>query len=90
MAEYHSITAETAELICRRLNDVASMQRAMRTLAMKAEDDEDYYAVAAVVEGLSERCHQVLDSCITKMGGFRLGNFDDAEWGEAEAEGGAA
>jgi len=93
MAVCNSIPAELADQISSRLEKVAIMLRAMRVLANNAEDAEQYEAVTSAVAGLSERCHQILDSCITKMSGGGLGNFDDSQWDTADddaQEGGAA
>lgn len=93
MAVCNSIPAEVADQISGRLGKVAIMLRAMRVLAHNAEDEGGYEAVTSAVAGLSERCHQILDSCIVKMGDNGLGNFDDSQWDTADdesQEGGAA
>lgn len=84
MAVCDSIPAATADQIGARLDRVACMLRSMRTLALSAENDTDYEAMAVAVHGMSERAHLILDACIRKMGSVGLGNFNDDEWDDEE------
>lgn len=74
-----SIPAHVAGQIVAKLDDVATMLRAMRDLAANANEDQ-YEAVSVAVSGLSERSHLIIDACIQKMGGIGLGNYRDDDF----------
>ncbi|GEM_PF-3688075 len=86
MAICNSIPADVADQICGKLDAVANMLRAMRTITIHAETDATRDAACVAVAGLCERTHLIIDSCIIKMeGGLGLGNFADNEWLSAQA-----
>ncbi len=90
MAICNSIPAEMADRICSRISNVATQLRALRTIAIHTESEEQYEALATTVEGISERCHVMLDECIVWMGQMGLGNFrPNFEHGVRDTDGGA-
>lgn len=79
MAICNSIPAHTADKITAKLNDAAAMLRAMRDIAHYSGENDDCEAVSVAVEGLSERAHLIVDSCIQKMDNYGLLRMDNSE-----------
>jgi hypothetical protein len=78
----NTIPARVADQVCGRLQNVAGMMRAMRTLSIAAINDSEYVASSVAVAGLCERTVQIIDSCIRKMGGVGLDDFPEDEWND--------
>lgn len=77
MAVCNSISAEAADELCIRLEEVANNLRAMRQLAMNSESVDEFEALRVAIPSIAEYSHLILDSCVASMGNVGLGNFRD-------------